>query len=180
MQSKEIADEELMALYQNGSQTAFQSLYERHSGKVYGFLKKRISSEQKVHDIFQEVFLKIHRSKHQYKKNFAVLPWIFTITKSVMIDELRKDKRKVVVSDFNLDLLPTSELTPQVAVRDQIHDIISTLPESQKAAMHLRYIEEKTFSEIAAVLGTSDMNVRKLVSRGIQRLKELIRSGENL
>ena len=185
MQIKEIADEELMSLYQNGSETAFQSLYERHSGKVYGFLKKRILSDEKVNDIFQEVFLKIHRSKHLYKKSFPVLPWFFTITKTVMIDELRKDKRKVSISDLvseqDIQAIPAQSSKSLTDSQEHIIQFIETLPESQKVAMRLRYTEEKTFAEIAVVLSTTDTNARKLVSRGLQRIKELIQSdGEKL
>lgn len=179
MQVGQIADEQIMTLYQNGSETAFQCLYDRHSGKIYAFLKKRISNQEKVNEIFQEVFFKIHRSKHLYKNSFPVLPWIFTITKSVMIDELRKEKRKVIVSDYDLEAIPAPVLDHVDEGPFQVLDVINRLPESQKVAMHLRYSEEKTFTEIAEVLATSEMNARKLVSRGIQRIKELIQDGGN-
>ena len=85
-------DEQLMKLYQNGEDSAFRVLYERHSSKVYGFLSKRIRDKEKVAEIYQDVFIKLHKSKDLYKSSLPLLPWMFTVTRSVMLDELRKNK----------------------------------------------------------------------------------------
>ena len=66
MLQSNVTDEELMASYQEGSEEAFKELYSRHSGKVLGYLRSRTSSEQDAVDLFQEVFVKIHKSKHLY------------------------------------------------------------------------------------------------------------------
>ena len=51
------------------------------------------------------------------------------------------------------------------------------LPTQQKLAVEMRYYDEKTFEEIAEALNTSPINIRKLVSRGVKRLKEIIKEG---
>ena len=170
-----LTDEELMLLYQNGTKNAFQILYSRHSSKVYGFLKSRIRQAEKVTDIYQEVFIKIHRSKHLYNKSLPVLPWIFTITKSVMIDELRKENKSKLVVDFDLEKIPAVQ--SQSTYIGEAAEMIQNLPESQKVALQLRYLDDKTFEEIAESLKTSPTNVRQIVSRGIKRLKELMAQG---
>ncbi len=173
MLQKNLTDEELMVMYQNGAENAFAELYSRHSSKIYGFLKSRIYQVEKIADIYQEVFIKMHRSKHLYDKSFPVLPWIFTITKSVMIDEIRKDKKSKLMDDNkNLDQIPATNNDPA-----EIGDatlLIQKLPDSQKTALQLRYVDDKTFEEISEILNTSSENVRQIVSRGIKRLKELI------
>ncbi len=164
-------DEELMALYQKGSQEAFQALYARHSAKVFGFISSRVRSSQQVSDIFQEVFMKLHRSKHLYDPNLPVLPWIFTITKNSITDEMRKtllQKNQIPVDEVELtapEISMTKELVPTE---------ISKLPANQRLALEMRYLEEKTFDEIAKTLQTSESNIRQLVSRGLKRLKELL------
>ncbi len=173
---EDLTDEELMAMYQNGAENAFQVLYSRHSSKIYGFLKNRIQQAEKVSDIYQEVFIKIHRSKHLYNKSLPLLPWIFTITRSVMIDELRKDKNSQRVDDFDIDKIPAIESASSFA--GEAAGLIQTLPEPQKIALQMRYVDDKTFEEIANSLKTSPTNVRQIVSRGIKRLKELMIEGD--
>ena len=170
-------DEELMILYQKGTEEAFKILYEKHSAKVFGFLKSKVRNQEKAHDIFQEVFVKIHKSKHLYNETLPFLPWLFTITKNALVDEVRKnEKEKSHVSVDGLALAsPEAELTPQLS---EVLPYLKVLPENQKRVIEMRYIEEKTFEEISLVLETSPMNVRKILSRGVQRMKELINNGD--
>ncbi len=168
-----LTDEELMVMYQNGSESAFEVLYHRHSTKVFGFLKSRIQISEKVPDIYQEVFIKMHKSKHLYNKTLPVLPWIFTITKSVMLDSLKTDKSSKIIDGFDLDQIPA----PVGAGSAQLNEadiLIRKLSGNQKRAMQMRFINDKTFEEIADSLKTSPGNVRQLITRGVKRLKELL------
>ena len=170
-------DEQLMILYQKGVEEAFRAIYERHSGKIFGFLKSKIKNEEKAYDIFQEVFVKIHKSKHLYNETFPFLPWLFTITRHALVDEVRKSKNEkssVPIEGLNL-AIPEVESTPQLS---EVLPHLSALPENQKRVLQMRFIEEKTFDEISLVLETSPMNARKLLSRGIQRIKQLVKEGE--
>lgn len=160
----ELSDEELMKLYQNGDEAAFKALYARHSSKVYGYLKKRIRDEQQLKDIYQEVFFKLHKSKHLYNANLPLLPWIFTVTRNVMIDVLRKEKV--------IEFIPEEAPVAPAGLEE-----LAQLPERQRAAIEKRYIDDQTFAQIAQSLNVSESNVRQIVSRGIKRLRQLIEEG---
>ncbi|EKD42764.1 MAG: RNA polymerase sigma factor, partial [uncultured bacterium] len=86
------SDEELMKLYQEGEQMAFELIFQRYSGKVLGFLSKRLFQAQISQDLTQDVFLKLHRSRMQYTQSLAFAPWLFSITRNVWIDYLKKNK----------------------------------------------------------------------------------------
>ncbi|OFZ31103.1 MAG: hypothetical protein A2622_00425 [Bdellovibrionales bacterium RIFCSPHIGHO2_01_FULL_40_29] len=169
-------DEDVMVLYQNGSEAAFQVLYSRHSGKVFSFLKKRILDPEKVNEIYQEVFIKMHNSKHLYNKTLPVLPWLFTITRTVMIDELRKTKPGKHLGNFDFDQLPA--VSPSSPGTTELVTLIDQLPEAQRIAMKLRYINDESFQEIAQTLETSPLNARQLISRGLKRLKQLLQENK--
>ncbi|WP_158320364.1 RNA polymerase sigma factor [Pseudobdellovibrio exovorus] len=167
-----------MKLYQNGDEAAFQQLYSRHSSKIYGFIKKRIPNEAKVSEIYQEVFIKIHKSKHRYNDSFAVLPWIFTVTKSVLIDEVRKDKKIEGQHVMFEDVIASGpEVTASPIDTDSL---LGQLPSQQQKALELRYVDDKTFNEIAATLNMSENNARQIISRGIRRLRQLVNPSEKV
>jgi len=165
-----------MVLYQNGNAEAFQALYDRHAGKIFGFIKTKIKKEEQARDIFQESFSKIHKSKHLYSKSFPLLPWIFTIVRNVLIDSVRKENSRPH-TEFDLDTLATPEMREVRSMEKFVNPLLTNLSESQKTAIQMRYIEEKTFEEIADHLRTSTLNVRQLISRGVKRLKGLIGDG---
>lgn len=172
----ELTDEELMTMYQNGSEEAFKCLYQRHSSKIYGFLKARVRPHEKVSEIYQEVFVKIHKSKHLYNKSLPLLPWIFTVTRNVMLDELKKEKKHMNQNDSDLHLIQSEAVITEIS--SPAFTKIQLLPEAQRIAVQMRYVDDKTFDEIAENLKTSSSNVRQIVSRGIKRLKELIREDD--
>ncbi|MGE3683779.1 MAG: RNA polymerase sigma factor [Bdellovibrionales bacterium] len=169
-------DEELMAHYQEGSEEAFRVLYARHSGKIFGYLTSRTGSPQEATDLLQEVFIKIHRSKHLYNCSLPLLPWIFSVTHSVLIDGRRNHGRKKEIFGYDVEQLPFEQ-------REETHlasitPLMGRLPQNQSVAIQMRYLDEKTFEEIAETLKTSPLNVRKIISRGIQNIKRLIKEGE--
>lgn len=167
MKLDHLSDEELMVMYQNGSEEAFQTLYRRHSEKVYGFLRGRVWNDERAAELYQDVFLKMHRSKQLYNKSLPALPWIFSITKSVLVDGLRTDKKAKRDLEFVIEpMVAGSERT--VA---EVTDLLAHLPQDQRKAIELRYVDEKTFEEIAASLDTTSQNARKIVSRAVAKLK---------
>lgn len=172
MELNQLSDEELMVMYQNGSEEAFQTLYERHSERIYGFLRSRVWNNERAAELYQEVFLKIHRSKHLYNKSLPTLPWIFSITKSVLVDGLRFDKKAARDSENSTENA-FAENTRSVA---DVSNLLARLPKDQRRAIELRYVDEKTFEEIAESLDTTSQNARKIVSRAVSKLKTLARA----
>ena len=88
-----LSDEELMSRYKFGEYPAFEELYRRHSGRVYGFILKRVKSRERAEELFQESFLRLHRNRSRYNDSLPFLPWLFTIARSAMIDGVRVDAR---------------------------------------------------------------------------------------
>lgn len=171
-----LSDEQLMKLYQNGDEEAFKVLYGRHSSKIYGFLKKRLNDNEKVVEVYQEVFIKIHKSKHLYNDTLPALAWIFTISRTVMIDEIRKDSKIKTIDNYDLEKIP-NELEKTVPQFELASEALRCLPNQQKTAIEMRYINDQTFEEIANRLNVSPTNARQLISRGIKRIRELVSEG---
>lgn len=161
-----LEDEKLMELYKNGENMAFEVIYLRHKDRVYSYLDKRLSDKNMIEDIFQSIFVKFHNSRHLYSSKHPLLKWIYTICRSELLDSIKKNKAKFVqLSEDQLSVEPT-ELNDKIDL-----DSIKTLSEKEKQALKLRYYSEEDFIEISKALKTSEANSRKLVSRGIKKLK---------
>lgn len=167
-------DEELMDFYIHGDERAFELLYERHADRVYGFIKKKTKSAAEADEIFQEVFLKLHKSKGTFQKGFQFLPWIYTITKHVMIDRYRKTDQvySYAEDESALDKISTPNIEYSGSSNiDKILEFSENLPEQARIAIMLRFFEDKSFQDIAKSLNTTPENVRQLVSRGLSKIK---------
>lgn len=161
-----------MKSYQLGSEQAFEVLFKRHAGKVLGFLKKRTLGQKVQDDLLQEVFLKLHRSKHLYNSTLSFSPWLFSITRSVLLDALKKKNLEdpTDVNDFDQVATGVENAVSEV----DLTQTFQNLPFAQRQVIQMRVYDEKTFEEIASKLSTSPENARQLFSRGVKKIRSLI------
>lgn len=169
----EISDEDLMIRYQNGDFNSFEILYNRHSGRIYEYLKRRVTKET-AQDLLQEVFAKVHKSRDKFNLQYPFLPWIFTITRNTLFDFFKLSETRLSgKSDSNPELLKEFKSESQFSegATPDISMILLHLPLTQKRAIELRYLQDWSFEKISAELKTSEENVRQLISRGVKKLR---------
>jgi RNA polymerase sigma-70 factor (ECF subfamily) len=162
-----------MLKYQDGDHMAFDVLYSRHKDKVYSYLTKRLHSQNEIDDLFQRVFVKLHKSRHLYKDKYEVLPWIYTVTKSEFLDFIKKNKIETI--EFKEESFSNTEDESSNGFDLESEKQLS---EKERSALKERYYSDKDFSEIAQILKTSESNTRKIISRGLKKLRAKYQ-GEN-
>ncbi len=181
-----LSDEELMELYRNqGEQDAFETLYQRHAGRVYGYLSRRIQDRSERDEIHQSVFLKFHQSRAQYDPQYSVLQWLYVIARSTTQDHLRKLQRTLVA-------VHDSEGESDGKQRHQIENIaaeasqeafgalgeaqvdlsaLKEISDADRAVIQMRVLDEYSYEEIAKKLGRSEPAVRQMLSRALKKLR---------
>lgn len=171
-------DEELMLSYQKGDYTAFEVLYAHSSPKVYGYLKKKLITHTEVDDVFQQIFMKIHRSREQYDSQYLFEQWLFVIARSVLLDHYRS-KGKNPIDEADTDELKINQLpaplsqTPGSSSYTEGVDqnILQNLNDEQKKVVEWRVLDDLTYEEIALKLKRSEATVRQIFSRAIRKLR---------
>ncbi len=128
-----------------------------------------------MEDLLQEVFFKLHRSKHLYNGSLPFTPWLFTITRSILLDYAKKKSREELTDINEIDKMASVELQN---VDHQLESLVSALPPPQAEAINLRIFDDKSFDEIASRLSTTPQNARQLFSRGIKKLKQVVERKE--
>lgn len=182
---QEATDEELMIAYQAGDERAFELLYSRYSERLYSYLKRRLENKDWVDDVFQMVFTKLHRTRHQYDPVHRFDQWVFVMTKTVLLDFWKttdlKTKRYFATSIDQVpeSSLPTVQPAFEVASSLSLSSLTALSPE-QKSAVELKFIDDLSYREIAKKLNRSEENVRQLVSRALKKIQSLTttRGGE--
>ena len=163
-----------MTLYQNGDYAAFECLYQRHSGRVFQYFRGKVSGEV-AQDLLQETFMKIHRSRAQYQPQYPFLPWLFTVARNNLNDFFKSTDQNVIKIELDADSIPL----PALPVTSE-HDLtaaISGLPHTQRRAIELRYLNEWSFEKIAEEMKTTPENTRQIISRGIKKIRSLLKGG---
>ncbi len=169
------SNEELMLAYQRGDSRAFEILYQRLSGKIYGYLGKRLQRRELVDECFQMVFAKLHKSRSQYDPTYSVEQWLYVIAKSTVFDHFRKQNREVKIESET----PVENLEPPQdnnASISQISDEEAKLPlhhlsAQQRKVVEWKVLDEISYEEIAKRLDQSEMNIRQIFSRSLKKLR---------
>jgi len=177
----------LMLRAGQGDLEAFQELVELHQHAVVGTVAKMLGNLSDAEDIAQQVFVRIWKSASRYEPSAKFTTWMFTITRNLVFNEVRRRQRKPVVSlderqdDFHI---PTSvepgmqpdESTLQHELETAVDAAIQQLPEKQRLAVVLRRYEHMPYEDIAEVLDLSLSAVKSLLFRARSQLKEILRT----
>src|SRR3982750_3843764 len=90
----EKTDEQLLSAYREGQRTSFGSLVERYQRELFHFLVRFLGDRAAAEDIFQETFLQVHQSAHQFDPERKFRPWLFTIAANKARDLMRSQARR--------------------------------------------------------------------------------------
>ena len=179
----EADDTELIERVGRQDETAFESVLRRHEDKVYRLAFRLLHNREEARDVAQEVFIRIWENPHAWRPKHKFTTWLYRVTTNRALNRLRTLKLK---SFFSL----SSETTPGIEVvqsgddpaaesiqREQArvfeHEF-NNLPARQRAALHLKYIENLSVSDVAKTLGVSFKSAESLIFRGKQRLRERV------
>lgn len=131
------------------------------------------NSQEDFEDYYQEVCLQIWRSKDNFNKESEWSTWIYRISLNVCLTYLkrRKNSNKNIVSDT----LPEEVIDDSKAfINDEINELynaIKHLSETDRAVI-LLYLEEKTYEEIADIIGSNTNNIGVRINRIKQKLNK--------
>lgn len=166
-------DEELMDMFRQGEPIAFEILYSRYAPRVLGYLKKQLGNEQLALDLFQETFLKLHRSRMIYDSSKAFSAWLFTLCRNVMIDSFRVQNKfaNKMVEFEEMRHTPISSEVAYTNAEEKCSELLATLNSREQEILRLRYNSYLSFDSISERLGLSLANVRKISSRALKRIR---------
>ncbi len=158
---KSLTDEELVQLYAEGNNEAFDILLLRHKKRVYTYIYTTVKDVDIANDLFQETFIKaittIKRGRYTEKGKFS--SWILRISHNLTIDYFRKEKNENTISneEYGLDLLNNikiydtdmQEYSDKEETLTNLVGLIELLPDCQKEVLKMRIFEDISFKDIA-------------------------------
>jgi RNA polymerase sigma-70 factor (ECF subfamily) len=91
-----------MELAQAGDREAYRSLLDDLGPAVMAYLRRRLAAQHEIDDVYQEVLLAIHLSRHTYEPGRPVEPWVFAIAGHVLARQVgaRRDAPRVKCSSM--------------------------------------------------------------------------------
>ncbi len=160
------------------SEEFFKTFIKDQTGIITKICRAYTDNEDDFQDFFQEVALQLWRSYQNFNHNSKVSTWVYRVTLNVCLTHFNKQKRKV--STVTLDQIhfePEGYDDQKKEQVDLLYRSIRQLREIDRAII-LLYLEEKSYKEMAEILGMTVTNVGAKINRIKTQLKTII-DGQN-
>ena len=146
-----------------------------YAGIIIKLCRAYTNSQEDFEDYYQEVCLQIWRSKDNFREESQWSTWVYRISLNVCLTLLKKNKKKG--QQFASDVIPVELTEDSYAFSDEnlneLYRAIRQLSEIDRGVI-LLYLEEKSYKEIADIMGTNTNNIGVRIKRIKERLKKIL------
>ena len=186
-----LSDHALIEATKKGDEAAFAVIMGRYRNPITNYLYRFLNDYEEAVDLAQETFVRVYFAIDRYHTDYAFSTYIYRIATNLAISEIRKRKRRTILSltglfqtdaDDHTEFQPTDDrsLPDKDLIDDEqgrvIARAIATLPPKYRVPVILRDIEGKTYEEIAGILELGLGTTKSRISRARALLKEKLRN----
>lgn len=177
---KNISDQEIIDSVKKGNSSDYSILVNRYKNKAFSMLKRMLKNEFEAEEVLQDCFLKAYNSLGSFKGESKFSTWFYRIVYNSALTKLSSQKRKTesemssVEDHFNLESEYIANEIEKADTNILIQKTIGKLPEKYAAILTMFYLNEMTIDEISDVMGLSTSNVKVMLHRSRNSLRDLI------
>ncbi|MCR4857423.1 MAG: sigma-70 family RNA polymerase sigma factor [Bacteroidales bacterium] len=187
MKTATLTDNQLIASYQSGDESALKTLITRYEKRLFSYILLSVKNKELAEDIFQDTFIKVINTirSGNYREEGKFFQWVMRIANNLKIDHYRKMQRLPVFEgngEYDIfDILGTrEESVEQKMIREQVFSdltrMVDYLPDEQREVLTMRIYQDYSFKEIADITGVSIntalgrmryalINLRKIIAK---------------
>src|SRR5258708_29978773 len=167
-------DSELLRDFvRNRSEESFTALVKRHLNLVYSAALRQVRLPQLAEEAAQSVFSDLARQSHSLAPNTILTAWLYQVTRRTAVDIVRRESRRQFREQIAFEMNSLNATASDWSyIEPLLDDAMQALDDTDRAAVLLRYFENKSLREIGQTLGVSDDAAQKRVSRAVIRLRE--------
>jgi len=176
---RNLADEEVMARFQEGDARAFEVIFDRHAAVAFSLAYRICGRRAIAEDVVQESFVSLWRSGARYDPTRgSVRAWILGTVHNRAIDSFRKERltsNRNVGDEGLAERMPAAQRTEaEIERRDdarQVRAALATLPEEQRRVIELAYFGGFSHTQIAGLLGLPEGTVKGRMRLGLTKMR---------
>lgn len=177
---KNLTDVEIIESVKKGNQADYAVLIDRYKNKTFTMLKRMLKNDFDAEEILMDCFLKAYNNLNTFKFESKFSTWFYRIVYNSALTKLQNAKRKIeneMSSVDDLNYLESSYNADDLVKEDVsilVKKVVNELPLKNSAVVTMFYLEEMSTEEISEVLQISVSNVKVILYRSRNLLREII------
>lgn len=164
-----------MAAAQDGDASVYDRLLREILPMIRALVRRRLGASAAVEDVVQNVLLSVHRGRQTYRPERPFLPWLRAIARNAVTDAMRVERRRaereVAIESLDAVLVASPPEPRGEELPAELVEAISELPDTQRAAVDLLYVQRIPAAEAALRLGISPGALRVRMHRALRTLR---------
>jgi RNA polymerase sigma factor (sigma-70 family) len=173
---RNLSDTDIIDSILKGNAVDFNLLIDKYKHRAFSMLKRMLKNQMDAEEVLQDSFLKAYYGLKNFRKESKFSTWFYSIVYHSALSRLSSKKEKYqkqmesIEDNFEVESLKTDFETNDYS---NLHDMISKLPAKYASAVNLFYLEEMSCEEIAEIMKISVPNVKVLLHRSRNYLREI-------
>lgn len=156
----------------------FEAVLRAYQDKVFRLCCAMLGNRALAEETAQEVFLRIWKALPGYRGESSLSTWIYSITRNACLTSIKKKAQR---RDFSLDIPSVRHAVERTAAEPRIPDrqpdilrLVGELPAHYRQVILLYHMEEKSYEEVATMLGLPLGTVKTYLHRARKQLAETL------
>jgi len=174
------SDDELVPGLRAGEANSRDQAYRRYAADVWRLLRRVLGTDQALADVHQEVFVEVFRSAPGFRGASSLRTWIHRIAVNRARKRIRSRQRRWWLRFVAPDELPERPAAPrddEAAEEGRaVYQLLERLPADERIAFALRYLDDRTIEDVAALTACSSGTVKRRITRAKKRFLAMARS----
>ena len=177
---KKLSDQEIIESVRDGNQSDYSIIVDRYKNKAFSLLNRMLKNKQDAEEALQDCFLKAFNSLSSFKGDAKFSTWFYRIVYNTALTKLSSKKRKIenemssVDEHFDLKSDYDYNVSERKDMSEFINELVNKLPEKHSVIISLFYLDEMSCEEISKALDISLSNVKVMLYRSRNALKDII------
>ena len=172
---EEKTDKQLYKEFLLGNNESFEEIVIRHKNSIIYFIQRYVRNLDIAEDLAQDVFVYLLINKKNYKFEYSLKTYLYTIAKSKSLNYIKREKRIVELDENQYE--DSEELEEKVFKNEKSENLkkaIKKLKVDYQNAIYLAHIEQLSYKEIGHILKKTDSSVKVLIHRARKALEKII------
>jgi RNA polymerase sigma-70 factor (ECF subfamily) len=177
---RNLSDQEIIDSVRKGNQADYSIIVDRYKDKAFSLLRRMLKNEFDAEEVLQDCYLKAYHSLGNFKGESKFSTWFYRIVYNTALTKLASKKRKIESEMSSLDDHLNLENGNDFIVSEKedltkfIYNLVNRLPERHSAIISMFYLDEMSCEEISEVMNITISNVKVMLHRSRNALKDLI------